>query len=300
MISPVVWGLFVVFIVVMLFLDAFVFHQNPHEVRFKEALGWSIFWIALALLFAAGVQWKMGHVKALEFLTGYLIEKALSVDNLFVFLAVFSYFRVQAKYQHRILLWGILGALVMRGLFIWLGVALINRFHWILYIFGIFLIYTGFVLAFKDDKEIHPDSNIFLKILRRIIPVVDFQEGGKFFIWHNGRWAATTLFVVLLVIESTDLMFAIDSIPAVLAVSKDPFIVFSSNVFAILGLRALFFVLSAVLRLFHFLNYGLALILAFVGVKMLGTDLFHIPVAVGVVLTAASVLSLIFPKKDQL
>jgi tellurite resistance protein TerC len=281
-----VWVLFNLFILGLLVLDLKVFHRHLHEVKLKEALGWSAFWIGLALFFNLGLTLWRGPQAGLEFLTGYLIEKSLSVDNIFVFLLIFTYFKVPAMYQHEVLFWGILGALVMRAFFIAAGVALLHQFHWIIYVFGAFLVFTGIKLALEKDKQIHPEHNPVLKLLARLMPMTNrYAEGGKFFVRQNGRWVATPLVAVLLVVETTDLIFAVDSIPAILAITDDPFIVYTSNVFAILGLRALYFALAGVMRLFHYLHYGLAAILVFVGVKMLIAEWYKIPIgiALGVV-----------------
>ena len=300
------WVFFNLFVLAMLALDLGVFHRKQHTVKMKEALGWSAVWIVLALLYAVGVHYWMGQQKALEFLTGYLIEKSLSVDNLFVFLLLFSYFRVKSEYQHEVLFWGILGALIMRAIFIAVGVTLITRFEWIIYIFGAILIYSGIKMALKQEEEVHPERNPVLKLFRKFVPVTPDYEGGKFFVRREGRSFATPLFVVLLMVETTDLIFAVDSIPAVLAISQDPFIVYTSNVFAILGLRALYFALAGVMNLFHLLHYGLSLILVFVGAKMI-LAAWHIKIPIGIalavvagVLALSVVASLIWPKKDQI
>ncbi len=288
----------------MLALDLGVFHRKAHVIKMKEALLLSAFWIALALLFNVGVYFVAGPHKAFEFLTGYLIEKSLSVDNLFVFLLIFNYFKVPHVYQHKALFWGILGAIVLRGVFIAAGVTLIHKFHWVIYIFGVFLVYTGVKLAFEKDKEPEPEKNPVIKFFRRIMPVTDHYEEAKFVIKENGKWVATPLFLVLNVINVTDVIFAMDSIPAVLAITLDPFIVYASNIFAILGLRALYFAIAGVMRLFHHLHYGLSVILAFVGVKMLVADFYHIPIgaALGViagVLALSIIASLIWPRKGH-
>lgn len=298
------WGGFIIFILGLLVLDLKVLQKDDHEIKVREALAWTGFWIALALLFNAGVYYFEGTQKALEFLTAYLIEKSLSVDNIFVFLMVFSYFGIPPKYQHRVLFWGIIGALIMRAAFILVGVALIERIHWIIYVFGAFLIFIGIKMALEKEKEIHPEKNPVLKYFRKIMPVTKEFVGHDFFTKKGTRWAATPLFVVLLVIESTDIVFAVDSIPAVLAISHDPFIVYTSNVFAILGLRALYFAIAGVMRLFHYLNYGLAFILIFVGIKMILADFYKLPVsaALGViagVLAISVIASLMFPKKTD-
>ena len=304
-----VWVVFNLFVLAMLALDLGVFHRHSHRVGIKEALVWSGVWIALALLFNLGIYYWRGPDAALEFLAGYLIEKALSVDNIFVFLLIFSYFRVPARHQHRVLFWGVLGAFVMRAIFIFAGVSLIERFHWVIYIFGALLILTGARMATGKDKEIRPEKNPALKLFRRLMPVTDDYHGGKFFIkqagqeGQSGRYFATPLFVVLLMIETTDVIFAVDSIPAILAITLDPFIVYTSNVFAILGLRALYFALVGVMGLFHYLHYGLSAILIFVGAKMLLTDFYNIPVgvALGVVagiLIISVIASIASPRKE--
>ena len=295
------WVLFNIFVLAMLALDLGVFHRKSHEVKIKEALVWSAAWITLALLFNLVIYFWRGPAVALEFLTGYLLEKSLSVDNVFVFLLIFSYFRVPVHYQHKVLFWGILGALVMRAIFIALGVTLIQKFHWIIYIFGGFLIFTGVKMALEKDKEIHPEKNPVLKLFRKLMPVTQQYEEDKFFIKRDGVLMTTPLFVVLLVVETTDVIFAVDSIPAVLAVTLDPFIVYTSNVFAILGLRALFFAMAGIMKLFHHLHYGLSAILVFVGIKMVLADIHKIPIlaALGVIviiLVLSIVASLRWPQ----
>ena len=297
------WVGFNAFVLAMLALDLGVFHRKAHEVKTKEALWWSAMWIALSLLFNVGVYFYLGQEAALQFLAGYLIEKSLSVDNIFVFLMIFSYFRVPALYQHKVLFWGILGALIMRAIFIASGVALLAKFHWVIYIFGVFLVFTGIRMFKQEDEEIHPERNPVLRLFRRFMPVTENYVGGKFFVRKNGLYA-TPLMIVLLMIETTDLVFAIDSIPAILAISRDPFIVYTSNVFAILGLRALYFAVAGLMKLFHYLNYGLGLILVFIGAKMLLIDVVKIPIgwALGVVaflLTAAILASVLWPKREK-
>lgn len=306
MVGWVGWTVFSVLVVVVFALDLGVLDRlNKGEpISVKQALWRSAMWILVALLFNLGVWWWMGGTPALEYFTGYLLEKSLSVDNLFVFLLVFSYFRVPEKLQHSVLFWGILGALILRAVMIVAGVALIHHFHWVLYIFGAFLVLTGIRMAFRADEEIHPEHNPLLKLFRKIVPVTTDYEGGKFFVRREGRTWATPLFIVLLFVETTDLMFAVDSIPAVLAVTRDPFIIYTSNIFAILGLRSLYFALAGIMPLFHYLQYGLAFILVFVGVKMLVADWFKLPVwaALGVIAVAlgcAVVASLLWPKKRE-
>ncbi len=297
------WVGFNVFVLAMLALDLGVFHRKAHEVKFKEAMAWTIVWIALALAFNYIIYRWQGSQVGLQFLTGYLIEKSLSVDNVFVFLLIFTYFKVPAKYQHEVLFWGIIGALIFRAIFISVGITLLEHFHWLIYVFGAFLVFTGFKLALEKDKEIHPERNPVIKLFRRIMPVTEQYEGGKFFVRRDNRIWATPLFVVLLVVETTDVIFAVDSIPAILAITKDPFIVYTSNVFAILGLRALYFVLAGVMEKFHHLHYGLAAILGFVGLKMLVSEVYKIPVAISLGFIASAlvfsiVASLIWPKKE--
>ncbi len=297
------WIGFNVFVLAMLALDLGVFHRKSHEVKIKEALQWSAVWIMLALTFNGILYLWRGPETALEFLTGYLIEKSLSVDNIFVFIMIFAYFKVPATYQHKILFWGILGALIMRAIFIASGVTLIQKFHWIIYVFGGFLVLTGIRMTMQKGTEIHPEKNPVLKLFRRFIPVAEGYEGNKFFIKQNGRRFATPLFIVLLMIETTDVIFAMDSIPAILAITVDPFIVYTSNVFAILGLRALYFALAGVMQMFHYLSYGLAAILVFIGTKMLFSDIYKIPIdvalgAVATILAASVVASLLWPKTD--
>ena len=298
------WVAFNVFVLAMLAVDLGVVHRRAHEVTLKEALLWSGIWIALALLFALGVYVWNGPLPALEFLTGYLIEKSLSVDNIFVFVLIFSYFKVPGRYQHEVLFWGILGALVMRAIFIFAGIALLQRLHWIIYVFGALLILTGIKMAMEKDKEIHPDKNPLLKLFRRLVPVTEGYHADHFFVKQGGQYAATPLFIVLLVVETTDVIFAVDSIPAILGITMDPFIVYTSNVFAILGLRALYFALAGVMQLFHYLHYGLSAILVFVGAKMLLADVYKLPVGVAVgviagILLIAALASVLRPRRGD-
>lgn len=297
------WVIFNVFVLAMLALDLGVFHRKAHEIHIKEALLWSAVWITLALLFSGLLYFCRGQESALQFLTGYVIEKSLSVDNIFIFILIFSSFKVPAKYQHEVLFWGILGALVMRALFIAVGVTLIHQFHWIIYVFGAFLIFTGTKMALQSEIEIHPEKNPFLIFLRKFLPVTENYEGGKFFVKRAGKLFATPLFIVLLTVELTDVIFAVDSIPAILAISSDPFIVYTSNVFAILGLRALYFALAGVMKYFHYLRYGLSAILGYVGVKMVLSDIYKIPTGVSLLVIAgilglSVVASLLWPKKE--
>lgn len=294
------WITFGVFIFAMLALDLGVFNRKAHVIKMKEALLWVSFWVSLAVAFGVGVYYFYGHSKALEFFTAYIIEYSLSIDNLFVFLLIFRFFNVPPAYEHKALFWGILLALITRGVFIFAGVALINKFHWIMYVFGAFLIFTGIKLALNKQTEVHPDKNVAIKMLRYFVPVTkEFQE-ARFFIIKNGKRFATPMLAVLLALETTDILFAVDSIPAVLAISRDPFIVYTSNVFAILGLRSLFFAISGLMKLFHLLHYGLSAILSFVGVKMLIADFYHIPVGISLavissILVISIVASIIWP-----
>lgn len=279
------WIGFNVFVLGMLALDLGVFHRKAHVVSFKEAGVWSAVWIALALVFNAGIWYVFGPQKGMEFLTGYLIEKSLSVDNIFIFALIFGYFAVPQEYQHRVLFWGILGALVMRAAFIAAGAALIASFHWVIYVFGGFLILTGIKMAFTPDKGLEPEKNPVVRLVRRLLPVTRDYRGQRFVVRENGALAVTPLFLVLALVETTDLIFAVDSIPAIFAVTTDPFIVYTSNVFAILGLRSLYFLLAGVMAKFEYLKLGLAAILVFVGTKMAIVDLYKIPspVSLGVV-----------------
>jgi tellurite resistance protein TerC len=285
------WIGFHLFIFFMLALDLGVFHKKTHKVPVKEAVIWSAVWITLALLFNLFVFFEFGKTKALEFLTGYVIEYSLSVDNIFVFILIFSYFAVKDEYQHKILFWGILGALIMRGIFIFAGVALITRFHWIVLIFGAFLVYSGIHMLFQKDTAVDPDKNAIVKFFRRFLPVTETIHGNRLFIRQNHRLYATPLFFVLLVIESSDLIFAVDSIPAILAISQDRFIVYTSNIFAIMGLRSLYFALSGIMGFFRFLKVGLAFVLTFVGLKMLAAFYsFDISIVLSLVIIIAILL----------
>jgi tellurite resistance protein TerC len=298
------WIGFNAFVLGMLALDLGVFHRKAHVVSMREAGTWTAVWVAVALLFNYGVYRFAGAQAGLEFLTGYLIEKALSVDNIFVFLLIFAYFRVPSQYQHRVLFWGIIGALLMRGAMIGAGAYLIARFHWILYVFGGFLVITGFRMATQNEHAVKPESNPVIRLVRRFISVTDSYHGQRFFVPAPGgtRRMATPLFVVLVLVETTDLIFAVDSIPAIFAITQDPFIVYTSNVFAILGLRAMYFLLAGVIQKFHYLKLGLAIVLVFVGVKMLLADLYKVPIGrslgvIAVVLAGAVAASLLFPKR---
>jgi len=294
------WILFNLFVLAMLVLDLGVFHRRAHRVKFREALAWSAMWIALAAAFAVLLYFWRGHVVTLEFVTGYVIELSLSVDNLFVFLLIFRYFRVPALHQHKVLFWGILGALLMRGIFVLVGVGLITQFHWIVYLFGAFLVYSGIQFFRQESVEIHPEKNPVLRLFRRWMPVTEDYEGSKFFVRRTGLYA-TPLLVVLLVVETTDLLFAVDSIPAVLAITLNAFIVYTSNIFAILGLRSMYFALAGMMEFFHYLHYGLSVVLIFVGAKMLISHYYQIPTgwALGVVagvLLVSVLVSVVRPK----
>ncbi len=280
------WLAFNAFVLGMLALDLGVFHRKAHEVSLKEAGAWSAVWIALALAFNAGIYFWKGQEAGLQFLAGYLIEKSLSVDNIFVFVLIFSFFAVPAAYQHRVLFWGILGALVMRGIFIAAGAALLTRFHWIIYLFGAFLVFTGIKMAVVRTGHIHPDRNPLVRLARRLLPVTSEYREDRFVVREGGKWVATPLLLVLLVVESTDLVFAVDSIPAIFAITSNPFIVYTSNVFAILGLRSLYFLLAGVVEKFTYLKLGLSVVLAFVGVKMLLTDVAKIPIGISLAVIA--------------
>jgi tellurite resistance protein TerC len=281
------WAGFNLFVLAMLALDLGVFHRKAHAVSLREATVWSGVWISLALLFNAGIWYFRGSEAGVQFLTGYLIEKSLSVDNIFVMALIFGYFAVPAIHQHRVLFWGILGALVMRAAFILAGAALLEAFHWIIYVFGAFLIITGLKMALVRDTEIHPENNPVLRLVRRLVPVTPDYHKGHFFVRENGRLWATPLFLVLALIETTDLVFAVDSIPAIFAVTTDPFLVYTSNIFAILGLRSLYFLLAGVMQTFIYLKLGLAAILVFVGTKMAVMDLYKIPSFVSLLVVAA-------------
>jgi tellurite resistance protein TerC len=297
------WIAFNVFVLGMLAIDLGVFHRKAHAVTTREATVWCFVWVSLGLIFNAGIYIWMGPEKGLEFFTGYLIEYSLSVDNIFVFIIILTYFSVSPSHQHRVLFWGILGALIMRGVFIGAGALLLQTFHWVIYIFGAFLVFTGIKMITNDETSVHPEDNPVIKVLRRVMPISPQFEGQRFFVKRDGKWAATPLFVVLLVIESTDLIFAVDSVPAIFAVSQDPFIVYTSNVFAILGLRSLYFLLAGIMDLFIYLRYGLGVVLGFVGVKMLLVDIYKIPIGLSLavvagVLAISIVASLLARPKD--
>ncbi len=284
------WFAFTAFVIVLLAIDLGIFHREAHVVGFREAAVWSVIWIALALLFNLYIFLAYGKQAGLEFLTGYLVEKSLSLDNVFVWMVIFSYFAVPAQYQHRVLFYGILGAIVFRGLFIATGVTLLNLFHWVVYVFGALLIFTGIRLAVRQEEEVHPERNPLVRLTRRIFPMTSGYHGQKFFVRAGKRLMATPLLLVLVVVESTDVLFAVDSIPAILAITRDPFIVWTSNVFAILGLRALFFLLAGVLGIFVHLHYGLAAILVFVGIKMVLSEFYKIPIGISLGVVAGILL----------
>lgn len=298
------WIIFNAFVLLMLGLDLFVFHRKAHEVKMKESILWTVFWIALSLAFNVLVYYEMGKGPALEFLTAYLIEKSLSVDNLFVFLLIFNYFHVPLQYQHKILFWGILGALALRAIFILVGVALLAKFHFITYLLGGFLVFTGLKMATTKQESIDPKANPVVKFISRYMPVTNTLVEDKFFVRKDKTIFATPLFLVLVMVETTDVVFAADSIPAILAISQDTFIVYTSNVFALLGLRALYFALAGIMKMFHYLHYGLSLILVFIGAKLLMAGFYKIDmvwalVVVAVILGGSVVLSLLFPSKDS-
>lgn len=300
----VLWGAFTLLVVVMLAVDLGL-NRKSHQVSFKEALGWSLVWVGLALVFNVGIYFMMGKQPALEFLTGYLIEKSLSVDNLFVFIMIFTVFGVRGELQARVLKWGILGALVMRVLFIFVGAELLQRFQWLFYIFGAILLYTAWKMAFGPSHEMDPDKNIIVRFARKFLPMTRKIRGDWFFTRRLQLWVASPLFMVLLVVEASDLVFALDSIPAIFAITLDPFIVLTSNVFAIMGLRSLYFLLAGVMGMFIYLKYGISFILGFVGIKMILIMLgLHIPIAVSLgtivlSLVAAIAASLILPKQTN-
>jgi len=302
--SILLWGAFNVFVLSMLALDLGVFRRKSHEIGLREALTWTGVWITLAMVFNLFVYFYFDKEKAIEFFTGYLIEKSLSIDNIFVIIMIFSYFKVPTSYQHKVLFWGILGALVMRIIFILAGIELIHKFHWLIYIFGGFLVFTGIKMLTSGDDKFEPDDrNIVVRVARKLFPFTSSFEGDKFFIRREGKLWATPLFMVVVLIEATDLIFAVDSIPAILAISEDAFIVYTSNVFAILGLRSLYFALAGVEKYFRYLKYGLSTILIFVGVKMCITDWFKIPVDLSLIIIvfilAISMLASVVVQKKQ-
>jgi tellurite resistance protein TerC len=271
------WILFNVFLIIMLALDLFVFHRHAHVIKLKEALGWVALWVSLAALFGIGIWVFQGSTHAVDFFSAYIVEESLSVDNLFVFLMLFTYFCVPREYRHRVLFWGIVGAILMRAAFIFGGIALINNFSWIIYVFGAFLVFTGIRMGMKKEEDPHPEANPVLKLLRRFLPMSHQYNGDKFFTVENGRRLATPLLAVLVAVETTDIIFAVDSIPAVLAITTDPFIVYTSNMFAIMGLRSMYFALEGFANRLYYLHYGLAAVLVFLGTKMLLSGIFHVP-----------------------
>ena len=298
------WVVFGVVVMTTLMIDLLVFHRRPHAMSLREAGAWTAVWVSLAGLFAASVFAVEGSAKGLEFVTGYVIEWSLSVDNLFVFLVIFTYFAVPLAYQHRVLFWGIMGAVVMRGIFIAAGVGLLAWFHWMIYVFGAFLVFTGIKILRQGEMQVDPKKNPILRFFTRIMPVDPSYDEQKFFVRREGRLVATALVPVLIVVETTDVMFATDSVPAILAITQDPFIVYTSNVFAILGLRAMFFLLAGIMGLFRFLKIGLCIVLMFVGVKMLISDFYKIPISISLVMVvsilASSVLaSVLFPPAEE-
>ena len=302
--TTILWAAFNVFVLGMLALDLGVFHKRSEEISVRNALVWTGVWITLAMAFNLFVYLYFGQEEAIKFFTGYIIEKSLSVDNIFVIIMIFSYFHVPPSYQHKVLFWGILGALVMRVIFIFAGIELIHRFHWLIYIFGGFLIVTGLRMLFGAETKIEPEKNPIVRLVRRIFAVTSSFQGDNFFVRIKGRLWATPLLLVVILIESTDLIFAVDSIPAILAISDDPFIVYTSNVFAILGLRSLYFALSGIEKYFHYLKYGLSAILVFVGAKMCLTDHYKITIETSLtvivfIVALAIVASMIFPKKPE-
>lgn len=295
------WIGFLILVTIFLVIDLGVFNRKQHAVSVKEALIWTAIWISLALVFNVFVWLEWGHEIGLKFLAGYLLEKSLSVDNIFVIFLIFMSFKVEPKYQHRILFWGIVGAIVLRGLLILAGTALVSKFHWIFYVFGIFLIYSGIHMVFKKDEDFDPHNSWIVKAIHKIVPVAR-KHNGRFFVKHKGRVAVTVLFVSLLVVEFTDVVFAFDSIPAIFGITTDPFIVFTSNIFAILGLRSLYFVIAKIHDMFVFLQYGLAFILVFIGVKMIVEEFVHISLGISLgvvffVLFTSIIASIVFGKK---
>ncbi len=295
------WVIFGFVVLSALFLDLFVFHRKPHKISIRESLLLSAFWIVLGLAFSGYVYYIKGPGATLEYLTGYLLEKALSLDNIFVFILIFSYFKVPREYEHKVLFWGVLGAIVMRGIFIFLGIGLINLFHWVTYIFGLILIVSAVKLLTTEEKEFHPEESIIYKAFKRVIPLKSDYADGKFIIKEGAKRYATPLLLTLVFVEASDVMFAIDSVPAILAISKDPFVVYTSNIFAILGLRSLYFAAAGILPFFHYLHYGLSFILGFIGLKMLIAEFYKIPIGVSLVLIvsaiAISILASLVSKK---
>jgi tellurite resistance protein TerC len=298
------WGLFAGLVLGTLFVDLLKFSKNPHVMSFREASAWCGIWVGLAASFGVAVFYLEGSAKGLEFVTGYIIEWSLSVDNLFVFIVIFRYFAVPPAFQHRVLFWGIMGAIVLRGIFIAAGVGLLTYFHWTIYLFGAFLVYTGVKLLRAGEVEVEPQKNPVLRFFKRLMPIETGYEKQSFFVRRNGQLVGTALVPVLIVIETTDVMFAVDSVPAILAITQDPFIVYTSNIFAILGLRALYFLLAGVMGMFRYLKVGLCFVLSFVGIKMLISDFYKIPITVSLglvagILAASIVISLLLPAKEE-
>ncbi|HEX9800434.1 MAG TPA: TerC family protein [Thermoanaerobaculia bacterium] len=302
--TPMMWTVFLAGVAAVLAIDLGIVNRKAHVIRAREAALWTLFFVSLSGLFAGWLFWRFGTRIGLEFVTGYLIEYALSVDNLFVFLVVFSYFGVPGALRHRVLFWGILGALVMRAAFILAGTALITRFHWTIYLFGAFLLFTGVRLLVAGETQVDPEKNPMLGLVRRFLPVSSIYHGQRFLVRLDGRTYATPMFLVLVVIEATDVVFAVDSIPAIFGITRDPFIVFTSNIFAILGLRALFFLLADFMGRFHYLGFGLGLVLAFIGVKMLASGIYHVPIGlslgvIALLLVGSVAASLLFPERAE-
>src|SRR5215212_4432661 len=302
--TPLQWGVFFTLVAIMLALDLGVFHRKERRITLRESLFWSVFWTILAFLFNYWIYYKFGSEPGIEFLTGYVIERSLSFDNIFVFIVIFNYFAVPAQYQHRVLFWGILGALISRGLFIAMGAALIQRFEWMIFVFGAFLVYTGIKILIQKETEVHPEQNPVVKLFQRFVPLTPRYHGKRFFALENGRRVATPLMLVLVVIEATDIVFAVDSIPAIFAITRNGFIIFTSNIFAILGLRALYFLLAGLMHKFRYLSVGLGLVLVFIGAKMLIHDWYEIPtvLSLGIVLAilaAARAVSLLKPAPPE-
>lgn len=298
------WIAFAAFIIICLIIDLVVLHNDDHKISVKESLRQTAGWIVISAIAGVGIYFYMGADHAVNYYTGYIIEYSLSIDNIFVFLLVFKFFKVDDKYQYKVLFWGIFGALVFRFIFILLGAALLEEYHWVVYIFGSFLVYTGYKLAVEGEKEVHPEDNPVVQWARKLFPVTKTYHEGNFWVRHKGKLMATPLFLVLIMIETTDIVFALDSIPAILSITTDQFIVFSSNAFAILGLRALYFSLAGIMQIFHYLHYALAAILAFVGIKMLISTWYHVPTlwALGFIVVAVTIsiiASLKYPKEDD-
>lgn len=299
--TPLQWGIFFALLLAMLTLDLGVINRKEHRIGLREALFWSVVWTIVALIFNGWIYYRFGRQIGLEFLTGYVIERSLSFDNIFVFVVIFNYFAVPSEHQHRVLFWGILGALISRGIFIAMGTALLTRFEWLIFVFGAFLVYTGIKIFKQSETEVHPERNPVVRAFQRFVPLTNRYSGRNFFVREDGRLKATPLMLVLVVVEATDVVFAVDSIPAVFGVTKNPFIVFTSNIFAILGLRALYFLLAGLMHKFHYLSYGLGLVLVFVGGKMLTEPWIEIPTLVSLaivmgILTLAIAGSLLRPQ----